>query len=111
VKVKVSASESYTITIPGDSSVYVGLTREEAVDLLDQLRTALGDHRGTHLRKGDPEPNLPVGTKLLDDEGDVLIRHNNGWRWSTIRGQIQWDGEDTHDWSTVSSEHSFVVIS
>lgn len=87
------------------------------------LRDDLNEFLGADKQKTDPdavtigisfprycdEPDLPVGTKLLDDEGDTLIRVDGGWSWHTVEGVYPWDG-DVHPWSTVSREHSFTVI-
>jgi len=109
-KVLLQKSESYTITIPGDSSVYLGLSREDAVDLLGQLRVALGDYVGMLIHKGGPEPDVPVGTQLLDNEGDTLEKTEEGWKWAIIGGEYQY-GSSVYRWETVCNDHSFVVIS
>lgn len=110
MRVKVRASESFTITVPGDSSVYLGLTREEAVDLLNQLRSVLGDYVGMHISRGAEEPEVPIGTKLVDNVGDTLEKVDDGWRWAVIDGEHQY-GNSVYRWETVGDEHSFVVIS
>lgn len=93
------------------------LDKDRARELRDELNEFLGEVPvnknavtiGITFPKGVPEPDLPVGTKLMDDEGDTLIRVDGGWTWHTVEGVHPWD-DDVHPWSRVSYEHSFTVI-
>lgn len=98
---KIVYADSYTLT----------LSRTEAQDLYDKLSVALNVAVSTGITfpRCCDEPNLPIGTKLLDDEGDTLERVEGGWSWHTVMGEHPWDG-DVHPWSRVSNEHSFTVI-
>lgn len=108
--IELNTIENFVITRKGDSSIYIGLTREEAGDLLSKLRVALGEKVGLMIPMNSPEPDLPVGTQLRDEDGDVLVRDAEGWRWLAIDGKYQIDN-GYHTWRTVSSESIFVVIS
>lgn len=107
----ISLTHTETFRIVYADSYTLTLDRAEAQDLYDKLSVALNvpAKTGMHFPMGVSEPDLPIGTKLLDDEGDTLIRVDGGWSWHTVEGVYPWDG-DVHPWSTVSREHSFTVI-
>jgi hypothetical protein len=91
------------------------LDEDNARGLYNELREFLGMDKenavtiGITFPQGCGEPDLPIGTKLLDDEGDTLQRVEGGWEWHTVGGEHPWFG-DVYPWSTVSNEHSFTVI-
>lgn len=89
------------------------LDKERAKELRDELNLFLEEvpvnKTGLVFARGVSEPDLPIGSKLLDDEGDTLERVVGGWQWHTVDGAHPWDG-DVHPWVKVSNEHSFTVI-
>lgn len=88
-----------------------------ARDLRDRLNEFLGADKvnpnavtiGIKFPRNSEQPDLPLGTKLLDDEGDTLERVEGGWSWHTVDGVHPWN-DDVHPWEIVSHEHSFTVI-
>lgn len=107
----ISLTHTETFRIVYADTYTLTLDRAEAQDLYDKLSVALNVAVPTGMtfpRKSE-EPDLPVGTKLLDDEGDTLVRVDGGWSWHTVSGVHPWDG-DVYSWDTVSYEHSFTVI-
>jgi hypothetical protein len=90
------------------------LNQERARELRDRLNEFLGADKqpattGIKFPRNSEEPDLPLGTKLLDDEGDTLERVEGGWSWHTVDGVHPWN-DDVHPWEIVSHEHSFTVI-
>lgn len=112
-----------------DSSVMFVLGVGNSVAHLDEenatmLRDALNEFLGFDKQKADPnppatigitfpkgcaEPDLRIGTKLLDDEADTLIRVEGGWMWHEVSGISPWS-DDVIPWDDVNRIHSFTVI-
>lgn len=107
-KYEVTQNVAFTITKPGDSSIFLSMTREEAAELWLELGVKLGSV--SHLPKRSPEPvHLPAGTKLRDSEGDILIRTEGGWRWYRINNEVRYNN-DILKWDDVN-HYSFDVMS
>jgi hypothetical protein len=90
------------------------LDKPNAEELYARLGGWLGKDKqpisiGIQFPRNVDEPDLPLGTKLLDDEGDTLERVEGGWSWHTVDGVHPWN-DDVHPWEIVSHEHSFTVI-
>lgn len=108
---EVKKSESFTITNPRDSSIFLSLSRAEAQSIYEQLGKALGVNEivGTMIARNAAEPDLPVGTRVQDNTGDIGIKTQFGWKWEYIGGELMTASEPV-DWSTFQHNYSFVVI-
>jgi hypothetical protein len=84
------------------------LDEESARDLRDRLNVFLGADKqpGTisiTFPRGTDEPDLPIGTRLIDNEGDVAERVEDGWKWVKVGGHdVDWNG--VYSWDTITSE-------
>lgn len=45
--------------------------------------------------KGDPEPDLPVGSEVTDVDGDVIVKYDGYWKLATGELQRQWCGRSS----------------
>src|SRR5690349_12615920 len=97
-------------------SVMILLDKSGAQKLRDELNDFLGEDKhpivtGLEFPAGCSEPGLPVGSKLIDNEGDIAIRVELGWQWRALDGMplsnpttYSWDeitDSDVHKWFRV----------
>lgn len=89
---EVQSGTFFVLTL--DSTVAL-LDKENARGLRDDLNKFLGADKvqgqntiGIVFPKGVPEPDLPVGTRLRDNEGDIAARMDDGWAWVELFGDV-----------------------
>lgn len=123
-KFEVNLSESFSITKKGDSSVFVSLNRQEALDLVSTMASKLG----LYVSKNDPnilwnvgdfipanaqEPDLPEGSRIQDHStySDIAVRVGDRWEWETLLGSRERAGHrNSWKWSDWE-EQAWTVLS
>jgi hypothetical protein len=96
------------------------MDKECARKLRDELNEFLEEDTrlaktGIQFPQGCDEPDVPVGTKLMDNTGDILEKLNDNpdkknWRWTLIGGERQSYDGSCYTWSFVQDNYSFTVV-
>lgn len=112
--VTLKAVEEYRISFTPenqDAAYHMTLSRADAKQLYSLLKWVLGMDTPpvTHYPRGSKEPDVPLGTRLKDDSGDILVKQEKGWRWSAIGG-TEMHGSPVISWDEVKDLFSFEVI-
>lgn len=96
----------FVISIEG---VQAHLHHDAARVLRDELNEFLGADKqpgtiGITFPRGTDEPALPIGTRLIDNEGDVVERVEDGWKWVQIDGD-KVSRPSVYSWDTITNEY------
>lgn len=96
------------------------LDKEGARKLRDELNEFLGEDKqitkvGIQFPAGCDEPDVPVGTQLEDNTGDILEKMSNNpdkknWRWVQLNGQWESRAGTCYTWDFVQDNYSFTVV-
>jgi len=110
-------SEEVLVVDKVESGVFFLLSLDSTLALLDQenargLRDDLNEFLGADKEEpsvravlgcGSDEPNLPLGTVVIDNEGDLVMKVEGGWKWIRIGGR-QVDYPSTYSWEYLTNE-------
>lgn len=120
-------SEEVLLSSEFNTGVFFTLSVEGVVILLDKigaidLRNELNEFIGEGNTSSEPrfydvdcdEPDVPVGTRLRDSEGDILEKVDDSadgrnWSWVVIGGEQQ-SRHSTYPWKYVQAGYTFTEV-